>query len=78
MLNVVTNICPGPVTLLISVPLYVLITLNFDVFKLINLLATNEGQLLFFFFCLTFITRKRSRLQAAVTRRFFCLLGKTT
>lgn len=52
MLNVVTNICPGPVTLLISVPLYVLITLNFDVFKLINLLATNEGQLLFFFFFL--------------------------
>lgn len=50
MLNVVTNICPGPVTLLISVPLYVLITLNFDVFKLINLLATSEGQLLFFFF----------------------------
>lgn len=69
MLNVVTNICPGPVTLLISVPLYVLITLNFDVFKLINLLATNEGQLLFFFFLLDVDYQEKEQIPSSRNKK---------
>jgi len=76
-MRITASIYPGPITFVISsVPLYVLITLNVSVFKLINfLLATNKEGQLGFLRDIYEVTRKRSRLWTAVARTCFCLPG---
>lgn len=76
-ITVVTSIYPGPVTFVIrSVSLYILITLNVDVLKLIDfLLATHKERQLEVLLDICDVIEKRNRLWAKIASRCFCLPG---